>query len=376
MKYIPYSLIILIVLLTPIYYDFSRESSDYIGEFYEWKTISPNAKPEHIQIDRFNKNIVWFTLPGIQAIGSFNFKTKKMNEYKIRRSKKNRPDEMIIDKKGNVWFGEQNARTLGMLNTKTKKFSHYKVPYKKACLNGPIIDHDGYIWITDHKNNKIVRFDPKTKKFYIITAPIPSSWVVSLQVDSKNRIWYSGYSSNRIGVISQSRKKTIEYTLPFLDSGPAWSAIDSNDNLWLTEWDSNKIAQFDSQKEIFTEYAFPIKNLGPSAIVIRKKDDVIFFSTFYTNSIVMFNPKNDSKFHSFPIPTAKTGQDDGIAIDDDGVIWFTERETSKIGRFKLVSANQEQQQVKNDPNRFLVKEKIYNVIKTCHETKSQTFDLK
>ncbi len=353
---------LLLILIAPIYSKNKKLTKSYIGEFHEWNAISLYSSPDQIRIDPFNENIIWFTQPSIHGLSKFNFKNKKLIEYKIVLKKqlakqynkiiKYRPDGLVIDKNGILWFGEQSSGTLGKFDPKEKQIKHFKAPYKKANLTIPTVDHNGYIWITDHQNNKILRFDPKKKSFYIINVPSPNSWVVDLKTDSKNRIWYSSCLSNVIGMIDYNKKIIIEYSLPKIaplsslskmsgnhkksswkGNGPAFIAIDSKDRIWFTLWATNKIAVFDPKTNILKYYTL-LTNPSMASITITK-NNVIFFSADKLNAIVMLDTKNDNYFHVFPIPTPKSGQKDGITVDSKGVVWFTEFAKNKFGRLKI-----------------------------------------
>ncbi len=326
-------LIVLFISVFSVLYGESDENKkqSFLGEFYEWSARSNYSKPDQIRLDPFNNNVVWFTQPSVHGVARFDFNSKVLVEYKT--DKIYRPDGLIIDANGVLWFGEQRGGTIGRFDPETESFDHFRVPYKNANPAIPSIDKKGYIWVSDHINNKILRFNPKTKQFMVINAPTPNSWVVHLLADSKNRIWYSCYESDRIGMIDQDRKTIIEYELPVIDSGPAFLAIDSQDNIWFTEWKSNKIGKFDPEKKIFVEYAL-LKKPGPSAITITQ-DDIIYFSTKFLNAIVRFDPKKEGNFHVFPIPTPRSGQKDGIVVDKNGIVWFTEFEKNKFGRLKI-----------------------------------------
>ncbi len=334
MKYI---MVLFLSLFSLCFYTvvFAREAKkmNYIGEFYEWKLKSKDARPDQIRLDPNNENIVWFALPNAYGIAKYNFETNKLTEYKTHNW--HSPDGLAIDKNGMLWFGTQWGGTLGKFDPKSETFEHFRVPYKNANPAIPSIDKDGFIWIADHVNNKILRFDPLRKQFLIIQAPTPNSWVVHVLADSQNRLWYTCTNTNRIGMISQDRKTISEYVLKDKKAKPAFLAFDSHDNVWFTQWKGNKLTKFDPKTKKFLSYAF-MKDPGPAAITVGK-DDIIYFSTTRLNAIVMFDPKNDAQFHTFQIPTAKSGQKDGIEVDANGVIWFSQFYKNQLGRLRIYS---------------------------------------
>ncbi|MDH4127546.1 MAG: hypothetical protein OEV44_02245, partial [Spirochaetota bacterium] len=107
-------------------------------------------------------------------------------------------------------------------------------------------------------------------------------------------------------------------------------------------------------------------NSGPAAITIGK-DDIIYFSTKRLNSIVMFNPKTEKYFNNFPIPTAKSGQKDGITIDSKGIVWFTEFDKNKIARLRIIKWNDVNLPGKSFKNLSYKKGMRMEVLKTVSE---------
>ena len=326
------------------------------GLFSEWNAKTPNSKVDQIKIDPIKPFIIWFTQPNSHSISRFNSQNNILKEFKTQKIY--RPDGLAIDQKGILWFGEQSSGTLGSFNPYTKKFKHYPLNYKKANPTIPSLDQFGNVWITDHSNNVITQFNPKKKTFSFIKLPNSNCWPVQITPDSKNILWYSCYKNNRIGFINpKSLKQITEYVLPYPKGGPSFLTIDSKNNLWFTLWNSNGIVQFNPSTETFIKYSLPIKNPGPAAISIDQ-NDIIYFSTFYLNSIIQFDPKNYSHFYSFQIPTPQSGQKDGIDIDKQNNIWFTQFDKNKFSR--LIIRNQKIPTPKNQTGKHtLVQAKIF-----------------
>ena len=302
------------------------------GVFEEWKAKTKRSRPDQIRIDPKNRNIIWFTQPAAHGITRFDYLKKKIKEYKTK--KKYRPDGLVIDSEGVLWFGEQGSGTLGSFDPKTKKFQHHLAPYKDAFPAIPNLDQNGKIWVSDHRREQILFFDPKTLESRSLKLPTAPCFPVETKTDQNNRIWYTCYHSDRLGVIKVNEKQIIEYNLPERQLGPAFMAVDSQNRIWFVLWKNNGIALFDPKTKILTRYDFPISNVGPAALTIDSKDR-LYFSTKQLNSIVLFEPAKPDYFYSFTIPRKKSGQKDGIAVDTEGIIWFTEFDANRFGRLEL-----------------------------------------
>ena len=81
--------------------------------------------------------------------------------------------------------------------------------------------------------------------------------------------------------------------------------------------------------EVKPKKEVPTPNSAPHDIVVDSSG-IVWFTEINTNKIGRFDPKTE-QFSEFDIPTPSS-RPNGLVSDDNGNIWFTESGASKIGR--------------------------------------------
>lgn len=136
--------------------------------------------------------------------------------------------------------------------------------------------------------------------------------------------------------------KFQEFALPQVRSGLMRPAIDKNGYIWFGEMSRNYLGAFDPQSKQFWQQTPPGGKSGIMGIVVAP-DDTIWFAEQYADYIGSFTPKT-SKYHVYPLPTISVpdpshpGQTqhlpsapNDLALDQHGILWFTELNASAIG---------------------------------------------
>lgn len=90
----------------------------------------------------------------------------------------------------------------------------------------------------------------------------------------------------------------------------------------------------ESDSIVVKEWDIPTPNSAPHDIVVGS-NGMIWFTEFNSNKIGMFNP-NTEEFKEFPIPTPSS-KPHGLVSDIHGNIWFTEVGAAKIGKLDPVT---------------------------------------
>jgi|GEM_PF-1576834 len=95
------------------------------------------------------------------------------------------------------------------------------------------------------------------------------------------------------------------------------------------------LAQANDNSPYIEEFPVPKPYLGPLAITYHEGN--IWFTLDGSNAIGVFSTNNKS-FRMYSLPWQPTKQAaqygmEGIAVDKDGMVWFTHSSTSRIGRF-------------------------------------------
>ena len=250
---------------------------------------------------------------------------------------------LAFDASGNVWFAMPMSNSIGMLNPQTNTFQQFAVP---TAASGPwdiAIDHYGNIWFTEHYTNQIGEFNPSTQQMSEFTTPSANSQPYGIVVDASNNIWFTENNSAvaQIGEYTAGGQMN-EYKIRNNPPGgltPHMITVDPNGNVWWTEGWVGMIGELNVSQAVpgttngVTEYAYPANCTtcgGTHASGI----------TFDSNGLIWFDDSIQGIFGSFPdtgtgsfsMYAAPTPQHphDGINVDSQNRIWFTEEFANKL----------------------------------------------
>jgi virginiamycin B lyase len=81
------------------------------------------------------------------------------------------------------------------------------------------------------------------------------------------------------------------------------------------------------------EWEVPTSNSAPHDIVVDERNGIVWFTEINANKIGKFDPTTE-QFQEFDIPTLSS-RPHGLVVDQDGNVWFTEMEGSKIGKLDV-----------------------------------------
>jgi virginiamycin B lyase len=67
----------------------------------------------------------------------------------------------MIDSQDRLWFGEYGANAIGMFDLKTEKMQEWKVPTPWSAPYQAVVDKNGEVWTGSMFTDRIIRLDPK-----------------------------------------------------------------------------------------------------------------------------------------------------------------------------------------------------------------------
>ncbi len=240
---------------------------------------------------------VWFTQPNSDAIGELDPDQGTWKQYKVAAG--STPYDLLLDQHGNIWFTEYNSDSIGFLDTKTHKIVETPTPTTKSRPYGITSDPKGNIWFTENRKgvSQIGMFTPTTDgnisiKETIIDATFNAQpHLITAAPDGS--IWFSEGFQGFITKLDPEKNNTVSryYVAGACrrppDNCTHISAIgaDKQGNIWFTDSLNATIG-----------YYIPAKN------VVRLKQ------------------LHDPNSHPH----------DGLAVQSDGTIWFTEEFGSRM----------------------------------------------
>jgi virginiamycin B lyase len=144
----------------------------------------------------------------------------------------------------------------------------------------------------------------------------------------EGKLWFSGvrYGNPGDGVIGSVALdgQVHEFVLPS-EGLLEGIAVGPNGNLWFTQPETNQIGRISPNGDI-ERYALPVPGAQPTAIV-QGLDESMWYSQRGSSSVGRF--KNEQT-QDFALPSGS--QPDGIVVGPDGAIWVTETAASRIVR--------------------------------------------
>ncbi|MGZ3629177.1 MAG: Vgb family protein [Ktedonobacteraceae bacterium] len=250
---------------------------------------------------------------------------------------------LVFDGQGRLWFTMPTDDSIGMYNPGNNTFQQWTVPTANAGPWDIAIDHNGKLWFTEFYSNKIGRFDPNTQTFMEVSTPASNSYPYGIVVDGSNNVWFTENNSTvaLIGEYTsggQLDEYKIRYSLPS-NLTPHLITVDPNGNIWWSEGWVGMIA------ELKVAQASPGTNNGVTEYAYQKVcttcEDHTSGISVDSNGLVWFDDAEQGIFGSFPdsgtgsfttynAPSANSHPHDGLIVDGQNRIWFSEEFSNKL----------------------------------------------
>jgi virginiamycin B lyase len=207
-------------------------------------------------------------------------------EYDFQPNKGQGPWSAVEDKDGMMWipyYGRGNQ--VVKLNPKTAELTRFPLPFNEtAGIHSAVPADDGSVWFTEAALGRLGRLDPKTGKIEEFQNPPDANGrkngTHTVRVDAAGRAWSSG--GPQISMLNPATKEWAHFDL----GNTYGNVIGQNGDEWFTSF----------------------RNDGPIGRVTK-----------------------DGKLSKFYPPTK--GKPQRLQVDENNIVWFTERVGNKIGRF-------------------------------------------
>jgi virginiamycin B lyase len=143
-----------------------------------------------------------------------------------------------------------------------------------------VFDHDGILWFTNEETNYVGRLDPATGQMTLAKSPTPHA---------------------------------VPYGIVVLP----------NNTPFFCEFGTNKLATVDPKTMTVHEYPLPNASARPRRIALAP-DGTVFYSDFARGYLGHFDPASGKLIKEWPSPGGSDSEPYGIAITDDGIVWYSE----------------------------------------------------
>ncbi len=303
-----------------------------------------------------SKGNVWVAVPGCDPSPTCGSSTPpgKIEEYNPSASSwiatyqlpsgYAQPLFLAFDVQGNLWFPMPMANSIGMLNPVSKTFQQIAVPTSSAGPWDIAIDHSSNIWFTEHYTNKIGKLNPTTQTITEFSTPSSNSQPYGIVVDASNNIWFTENNSSIAQIGEYTSGGTFnEYKIRANPPGgltPHMISIDPNGNIWWTEGWVGMVGELNLTKAVpgtntgVTEYTYPAtcttcNGTHASGISVDGYGQ-IWFDDSLQGIFGSFPDTGTGSFSVYSAPSQNAHPHDGLSVDTQNRIWFTEEFANKL----------------------------------------------
>jgi virginiamycin B lyase len=267
----------------------------------EYEVPTPKSRPHDPA--RAPDGALWYTGQGANKLGRLDPNTGAFKEYPLKTPNSG-PHGLVADQQGNIWFTAISAGYVGKLDPKTGAVQEYR-PSDKSEIDPhtPVFDHDGVLWFTNEDTNYVGRLDPASGKMTLAKSPTPHAVPYGIVVLNNNAPFFCEFGTNKLATVDPKTMTIHEYTLPNAGARP------------------RRIA------------------LAP--------DGTVFYTDFARGYLGHFDPASGKLLKEWPSPGGPGSEPYGIAVTEDGVVWYSESGVSPntLVRFDLKSESFSRQKI-------------------------------
>jgi virginiamycin B lyase len=249
-------------------------------------------------------------------------------EYDFQPDKGQGPWSAVEDKDGMMWipyYGRGNQ--VVKLNPKTAELTRFRLPFDQtAGIHSAVPSPDGTVWFTEAALGRLGQLDPKTGKIVEFQNPPAENGrrngTHTVRVGDDGRIWSSGGPA--ISMLNPSTKEWAHFDL----GGTYGNVTGHNGAEWFTSFrDDGPIGRV-SKEGVLSKFYPPTKG-KPQRLQVDD-DGVVYFSERVGGKIGRFDPETET-FKEFQLP-GPSPSPYAIAIDKNHMIWYSSHEQDTLNR--------------------------------------------
>ena len=209
------------------------------------------------------------------------------------------------------------------------RIQEWSIPAADRFPHDPAVAPDGSLWYTGMGSNTLGRLDPKSGQFRSYPLKTPDSGPHGLVADREGNIWFTANYKGYIGKLDPKSGQVTEYPMPDMAADdPHTPIFDRTGILWFTVQQGNFIGRLDPARGSMVLKRVPTLDARPYGIAVNPQG-IVFFTEFGTNKIGRIDPISLA-ITSYLLP--KEARPRRIAITADGMVWYTDYRRGYLGR--------------------------------------------
>jgi virginiamycin B lyase len=269
----------------------------------EYEVPTPKSRPHDPAIAPDGS--LWYTGQGANKLGRLDPKTGQFKEYPLQTAGSG-PHGLVADKDGNIWFTAISGGYIGKLDPKSGNITEYR-PADGSAIDPhtPAFDHDGILWFTNEETNYIGRLDPKTGKMTLTKLPTPHAVPYGIVILPNNTPVFCEFGTNKLATIDPKTMTVREYALPAAGAHPRRLALAPDGSIYYTDYARGYLGHFDpASGKLLKEWPSPGGDGSEPYGIAITNDGVVWYSEsgVKPNTLVRFDPKSEA-FSTEQIPS-------------------------------------------------------------------------
>lgn len=244
---------------------------------------------------------IWFTDARLNALGSIDTQTGKIELHKIPTNNSGIMGLVLSPDGNGIWFTEIIGNNIGSFDIDSKTIKEYPT----GEFTGPTLlayDSNGQLWVTMSYSSSILKVEPwslvpgsKISGIFEIKLEEPDSFSpfgIAIANNNKSKLYVSDHGSSRViasNLASELRNYTSYWTSPSVAypvSLPSQVISDDNGNVYFVEHGGNKVSKISSDDGLLTEFDIPTGPLATVVYIAVSSDaSKIWFTEWASNRI-------------------------------------------------------------------------------------------
>jgi virginiamycin B lyase len=228
---------------------------------------------------------------------------------------------------GRLYFSDQNNKKTWAFDPHSQQFTRFNVPSPNSGIAGLAFGADGNAWIMLAGNNAIRRMTVAGTFLPVIRLSSgryphgPSSC-------PDGNIWFAERNGNRVAKVNMSGTVT-EILLPQAKSLP-FSTACGPDGVYFTE-EAGRVGRVDYATLAITEWSTPTAKSAPAGIAVSENGKIYFAESGISKIGVMPIGGGQITEHPIPVPGVTPNK---LAAGADGRVWFSQQNLAAIGAMR------------------------------------------
>lgn len=275
--------------------------------------------------------IVWFTMDGGWGFGRFD--PVSAQAVKLPFGPKPTADDALysiaIGPDGDVWTASQTQ--LHQYDQASGEIRAYNFPARTQLAGGVLPLENGVTWAALVTADGVVRVDTEAGQIRPAGAPSANFGPLEFARSPDGETYLSATYGNTYARLDVNAREMTAAPAGLV-AAPTGIVHDGT-HLWLGEHGASSLVRIDPATNVATRFPsapspyYPIS--GPSGVAISE-DGAIWYAIHFADRIARFDPVNLTLVE-YEVPSAPGTNLQKIAIDDEGRVWFGEWSKNRLG---------------------------------------------